>query len=286
MVQGTFLTSGGIRRLLGRPAALPRPDADRSSMLSSGLTASNEGDFATVDPLIGEAVRFAEQRRHHAQQFAIELVQRPDLREAPEPVQDFLLQVWTHVLAHAHLNSLWPEDDPGDFMAFVPRLLWSTRRDATLRRPGRLVDIIPGLLQQLREGLALLGQAPQEHASFFQVLETLHRPALQLCARRRRGDVIVGEVDSQLLLAFDAVSAPFDLEPVIDLDSLQAGDGAWLYSRSRWMHMRLDWVDTQGRQFMFSGDQGTVHTMTRRILQRLLKERLLRLDDPHRPLCA
>ncbi|TFY98102.1 DUF1631 family protein [Ramlibacter rhizophilus] len=278
MSQASLLSSDGFRRLIGRAPVVPRLETVRSLLPSSGLSTGTDWEAAANDALVQDAMRFAEQRRATAEQLVIELVQRPDLREAPEPVQDFLLQVWPLVLAHARLTSPTPEHDPGAFMALVPRLLWSVRRDSILRRPGRLVAMIPELLGRLREGLALIGREPAACRTFFRALEALHRPALQLCASRRQNQLFFAPDPQDSLL--EGPPAP---HPLL---RLRAGRYLFLYSGGRWQKVRLDWVDPRGRQFMFSGEQGDAHAMTRRILSRLLAEDLIRFDDPRPHLCA
>jgi len=50
----------------------------------------------------------------------------------------------------------------------------------TLKRPAKLIEMIPSLLAKLHEGLELLGQDPRESEPFFEGLMKLHRPVLKL----------------------------------------------------------------------------------------------------------
>lgn len=267
MAQASFFTSGGLRRWLGRAPAVPAPDVNPSSSPSTGLGHSTDWELAAADSLVGDAVRFAQERRRVAEEVVIELVQRRDLREAPEPVQDFLLRSWALVLAHVRLAG--GSDDAQGYAAVVPQLLWSLRRESTLRRPARLVELVPGLLQRLREGLQLLGRDPREFQAFFSELERLHRPALQLCAARR-----------QLQLQLPPLDGEPPAPPPGWSDRLAPGACVDLYLHRNWVRFRLDWADPQGSQFMFRGPQGAARGMTRRILLRLVAEGLAR------PACA
>jgi len=261
MAQAPFLTSGSLRRWLGRAPAAPAPDVNSGSSFSTGLGHSTDWELAAADSLVGDAVRFAQERRRVAEEVAIELVQRRDLREAPEPVQDFLLQSWALVLAHVRLAG--GADEAQGYAAVVPQLLWSVRRESTLRRPARLVGLVPGLLQRLREGLQLLGREPREFQAFFSELERLHRPALQLCATRRQLQLQLQDAESV---------AP----PPGWADRLAPGAGLDLYLHRAWVRFRLDWADPHGHQFMFRGPLGEARSMTRRILLRLVGEGLAR----------
>ena len=135
-----------------------------------------------------DAVRFAEQRQAQADQIAWDQSQRGDLEGVPTVVQDFIYGPWSLVMAHARLTDGGRQIDPGAHGGVVTDLLWSVKRDVTLREPARLIDLLPGLLQRLRSGLAALGQSPQESEAFFQALEKMHRPVLRLRAKKRRED--------------------------------------------------------------------------------------------------
>lgn len=263
MAQASNFSSGGLRRWLGRAPAVPAPETNPGSGPSTGLGHSTDWELAAADSLVGDAVRFAQERRRVAEEIAIELVQRPDVREAPEPVQDFLLQSWALVMAHVRLAGV--ADEAQGYAGIVTQLLWSVRHESTLRRPARLVALVPGLLQQLREGLQLLGREPREFQAFFSELERLHRPTLQLCATRR-----------QLQLQSQQQDAEAPAPPSGWAERLAPGAGVDLYLHRDWVRFRLDWVDPHGGQFMFRGPQGEARTMTRRILLRLVSEGLAR----------
>ncbi len=276
-----------LRGLFGRVAAVaddtpskpskpqPWPFITAEAPPTSGLAVSTGWDDLQGDSLVGDAMRFAEQRLRLADEIALELMLRPELAEAPVVVQNFLLRVWPVVLAHARLTDGTRATDPGGYLALVDDLLWSVRREATLRRPSRLFHLIPGLLERLRAGLALLGEAPTHRADFFRALEKLHQPVLRLCAKRRN------EVPFEPVLASAAA-----IDPAATLDALRPGAWVDLYSRQHWLRARLDWVDPQRRQFLFIGQHGRLHTMTRRILERLVTERLIRLAEGPDAACA
>jgi hypothetical protein len=165
------------------------PDRFQSALaeLEASWAAQDQAEAARRHAVL-DAVRFAEQRQAQADQIAWELSQRGDLEGVPTIVQDFIYGSWALVMAHARLSDGGKQVDPGAHGGVVTDLLWSVKRDMTLREPARLIEMLPGLLGRLRTGLAALGQAPQEADSFFQALEQLHRPVLRLRAKKRRED--------------------------------------------------------------------------------------------------
>lgn len=155
--------------------------------LEASWTAQDQAEAARRQAVL-DAVKFAEQRQAQADQVAWELSQRSDLEGVPTIVQDFLYGPWSLVVAHAQLVDGGKQIDPGAHRGLVTELLWSVKREAALREPARLIEMLPGLLLRLRTGLGALGQAPQESEAFFQALEQLHRPVLRLRAKKRRED--------------------------------------------------------------------------------------------------
>lgn len=256
-----------------------------------------------------ETVQFAERRHQQAQQLATALRERDDLLDAPAAVQEFVLATWTLVVAHARLTHAQGEDDPGGHLALLRDLLWSVSRE-TLKEPARAFAMIPRLLLGLREGLASLGQQPSENEAFFHQLETLHRPVLKLRATQRHRDMAPPQpppppaqplaprsFEQPWMAAEDLRAAGFEETRVPEADpppaapagerlsaedvatlSAQLQPGCWvdLHSRAQWHRARLVWATDRGTLFMFVGHGGQAHSMTRRSIERLLKDRLLR----------
>jgi hypothetical protein len=181
------------------------PFASALAKLESSWAAQDEQEAAQRSAVL-DAVRFAEQRQAEADQISWELGQRSDIQDAPPLVQDFLYGPWSLVMAHARLTDPGKRIDPGGYGTVVTDLLWSVKREMTLREPARLIEMLPGLLERLRSGLAALGQAPQESDAFFIALEKLHRPVLKLRARKRRVDSDFAPLEPEP--AFEDTEAP------------------------------------------------------------------------------
>lgn len=58
--------------------------------------------------------------------------------------------------------------------------------------------------------------------------------------------------------------------------SMREGDWFDLYSRQQWRRAQLIWASSKGSLFMFVSQGGQPHSMTRRICERLIRERYLR----------
>lgn len=297
--------------------------------LKAGWEAHDAADQERRDKVMA-AVRFAEQRQAEAEQIAWKLSQRSDLEGVPAVVQDFLFGPWSLVMAHAKLTDSRREMDPGGFVGVISDLLWSVKREQTVREPARAFERIPRVLVKLRAGLDLIGHPPADSETFFQALERLHRPVLKLRAKHRQqayeSSPMPLAADDELLrpaahhtpeppeelwlapedlqacgfedtlpsdfaaLTEDAAPQPAASAPVQPLSEAQAQatiaglrEGAWvdLYSRQQWRRAQLVWAGTRGTLFMFVSHGGRPHSMTRRSLQRLVADRLLRPVQGH-----
>ena len=135
-----------------------------------------------------QAIRHAEARQTLADQVAWDLSQRPDVDHVPGFILDFLYGPWALAIASAQLGASNGEVDPGGYRKVVSNLLWSTKKEVTLRLPAQLLEMVPGMLKTLHAGLESLGKTPEETKPFFDALMRLHQPVLGLRRARARAD--------------------------------------------------------------------------------------------------
>ena len=147
--------------------------------LENGWDAQDAQETAQRNAVL-QALRFAEQRQTEADQIAFDLSERSDLDDVPALVLDFLFGPWALAMAHARLTDTRHQVDPQGLGLAVPDLIWSAKRQMTMRQPAKLIEMIPGLLARLHAGLELLGKDPRESEPFFQGLMRLHQPVLKL----------------------------------------------------------------------------------------------------------
>ena len=126
------------------------------------------------------ALLHAEQRNLLAQKLAADFGQLLQGLEVADFVGDFLKGAWAQVVAETQLSCADGSSDPYGYRALVDDLVWSVQKTSAQRgRARRLVEMIPSLLQRLREGLARIGYPPELTQRFFDHLITLHRDAVQ-----------------------------------------------------------------------------------------------------------
>jgi hypothetical protein len=126
------------------------------------------------------ALLHAEQRNLLAQKLAAEFADSLETLDVADFIRDFLKNAWAQVVAEAQLSCEDGSSDPYGYRALVEDLVWSVQKTTAQRgRARRLVQMIPELLQRLREGLARIGYPPELTQRFFDHLITIHRAAVQ-----------------------------------------------------------------------------------------------------------
>lgn len=176
-----------VQALNAKGGTEPTPFATALAELrSSWITADLEEQERRIRQL--DAVRLAEERQELADQIAWEISNRPDVFNAPGVVLDFLYGSWSLVIASAQLANPDGVPDPKGYRKVIGHLLWSTRREVTLRQPRQLFEVVPAMLQTLRKGLEELGKTAEETQKFFDALLKLHEPVLKLRRMRARAD--------------------------------------------------------------------------------------------------
>jgi hypothetical protein len=251
------------------------------------------------------ALLHAEQRNLLAQKLAAEFIESIKDLDVPDFVGDFLRTSWAQVVAEAQLSCADGSDDPYGYRAMVDDLVWSVQKStATRGRARRLVQMIPGLLAKLREGLNRIEYPPELTARFFNNLIVLHKAAVhegrdaisQAAAdaaeaeESRLSDQDIEEAMMWLdrkesedsgwidedVLAPEHVASPEAVleEPAANVRATEMKTGTWveLNVKGEWIRAQLTWASPAGTLFMFTSQAGTAHSMSRRTLDRLRAE--------------
>ncbi len=251
----------------------------------------------------------AEQRNLLAQKLAAEFAQAAEGHAVATFVIDFLKGSWSQVVAEVQLSCADGSDDPYGYRAIVDDLIWSVQKNtATRGRARRLVQMIPGLLGKLREGLDRIEYPPELTARFFNSLITIHRAAVhdgrdaisraaaeaaetqpsQFPQSEENAAVWLDskEVEESGFLAEEAFSAekPAAAQPSgPDPDGpKRAGEwhtGMWVEIQisGEWVRAQLTWASPHSTLYMFTSQSGSAHSMSRRSLDRLLSKGLIRI---------
>ncbi|HEX8596227.1 MAG TPA: DUF1631 domain-containing protein [Pseudomonas sp.] len=174
--------------------------------------------------LLEQRTRDAEEGRARAelarQRVQHELNDRLVGKTLPEVVVRLLQEAWSKVLL---LTCLKHGDESGEWesgLAAMDDLIWSVELHEEPEARQRLLDLVPGLLKALREGLASAAFDPFATSEFFSQLEALHVQAFQHFSRMQ-GEAVEG-------VAFDAegesVTGPSMIEVVEEIVLIAPGE--------------------------------------------------------------
>ncbi|MEZ5643944.1 MAG: DUF1631 family protein [Burkholderiaceae bacterium] len=122
------------------------------------------------------AIRLADERQALADRITLELSQLPEMVNAPGFVVSFLCGWWATVMAWSRLTPSAQGPDAQSCERVVATLLWSVRPTAIEHEADSVRAALPGLIQDLRQGLAAIGKTEEETRSFFDALMAAHQP--------------------------------------------------------------------------------------------------------------
>ena len=255
----------------------------------------------------------AEQRNLLARRLADDFQERQKNKDIPELVASFLRGPWAQVVAQSQLGCADGSADPGGYLALVDELIWSVQLVLTRRNRTRLVQLVPNLLVKLRQGLQLIQYPEERIAVFFDALISLHEKVFE----NQRTHPVAGSADQTLAAVGELMEEsaspdalerpdsagfwvaddearesgylPQDAEPLIDVvDSpWSVGDlntGVWveLTVEGVWLRAQLTWASPHRTLFMFISRGGLAHSMSRRTMERLRMQGLIRVvSDGH-----
>lgn len=227
---------------------------------------------------------------------------------APAAIRRFVTATWAKVLAEAMVRFGEHADPTPGYLRAVDDLLWSLQPPDHPQSRQRLVALLPGLLQRLRSGMALIALPDAEQQAVLDALMPIHaeslRPGPRAASEALTPEQIVQRMREEIipdaplprpfsdsvidLASMDTVPADFlatDVgapeEAARHIDTLQPGERLRMFVRGRWTRVQLLWRSDKGLYLLFAGEQpGLTHSITRRALERLDAAGLVRpLED-------
>ena len=265
------------------------------------------------------ALLHAEQRNMLAQRLSLEFREKTHGKEVPQMVVDFLGGAWAQAVAELQLTHPDGTPDPYGFLNLVDELIWSVQPSVARRNRTRLVEMVPRMLGQLRQGLHLIDYPPERISLLFDELIALHEKALEgvrlkmpeaeLPPVADNGPASEMQVlpeetqDSEFWLADHEANEsgylpeeavmPLDLgatpdapgePPKTPVSVGELNTGAWieLMLDGVWVRAQLTWASPHRTLFMFTSRGGLAHSMSRRTMERLRSQGMIKLvSDGH-----
>jgi hypothetical protein len=252
----------------------------------------------------------AEQRNLLAQRLTEDFSERLKDKKVPEIVAVFLRGPWAQVVAESQLRCADGAADTDGYLGLVDDLIWIVQLRLARRNRARLVDIVPGMLVKMRQGLGLISYPEERIPVFFDELITFHEQAFE----GARPTPTAGAPEKPAtgdMSALESVGLPVDefwmaddeatdsgylhgahaLIPEIEEDetpdpaaqqawsALNLITGSWvdLALGGVWVRAQLTWASPHKTLFMFISSGGMAHSMSRRTMDRLRGLGLIRL---------
>ncbi len=138
--------------------------------------------------LLEQRTRDAEEGRARAETARLQVEQELNSRllgkTLPEVVVQLLQEAWSKVLLLTYLKSGHDSSEWRDNLATIDDLIWSIEPHEDALARLKLLQLVPSLLRQLREGFSHAAIDPFVANSFFSRLEALHVQAFQRYKRQ------------------------------------------------------------------------------------------------------
>lgn len=231
-------------------------------------------------------------RRHAQLEAGVEAVRkrlerRLDASRADEAVRRFVAAVWALVCAQQDADGAAHDAGQPDAWDTATDLMWSTSPARSRVDAPTLVQMIPELVDRLRQGMERLGLDAPVRDAWLERLSALHLRALRRPAEDAQTDMpltIDLALEDELPPADQPATPPvaprLDTGPAVDpIASLEIGDRLAMRVQGVWADAALVWRSDNGHFLLFAGGDGGTLSITRRSLERLLGEGLARMPD-------
>ena len=171
------------------------------------------GDEQRRSELLEQRTRDAEEGRARAEIARLQvehvLSQRLQGHQLPAAVQRVLREAWSQVLLLTCLKQGYDSSEWRAALQTMDDLIWSIQPHYDVASRQRLLEMVPGLLKALREGLASAAFDPFSTSEFFAELESLHVQTFQQARAEAPDTVAVAAPSTPAATVSD--NEPFEL---------------------------------------------------------------------------
>ncbi|MEO8154254.1 MAG: DUF1631 family protein [Rhizobacter sp.] len=260
---------------------------------------------ATVDSLTR-----AEQAEQLQRSLSSRLVEQMVPIQASSVIRRFVTVTWARVLAETVMRFGDQSEQTANYLKAVDNLLWSLKLPSHPQSRQRLLVLLPGLLQQLRNGMALIEVPSADQQTVLDELMKVHSEALRPSARTEAAaveqDLSPAEIVRRMREETEVEPEPIDgsgfSDSLIDLASMETvpaelmsadtstqgddpqrwvqrmavGERYRIFLHGAWTQVQLLWRSEQNHFFLFAGETPQrTHSVTLRALERLRAADLL-----------
>jgi len=161
-------------------------------------------------------------------------------------------------------------------------VIWSTDKARSRADAPTLVAMVPELVERVTAGMAMVKLSDAMRKAWLDQIAAIHLHAM----RRPLGEeAIAGPVTVDLELDDELPPPPPPPAPgpppdaSSPLATLQIGDSVSLQLNGEWADLQLLWASDNGYFLLFAGNDGQSRSFTRKALEKMVAQGLLRTAD-------
>jgi len=209
------------------------------------------------------------------------LERKLDSAHPPSPTRRFIRTLWALVVAQ-EWTTLPPEarrNSPA--MDTAVDVIWSTDKARSRADASTLLAMIPELVERVTAGMATVKLSDAMRKAWLDQIAAIH---LHVMRRPEGEQAAAGPVTVDLQLDDELPPPPPPAPPPpVDTSSpvaaLQIGDSVTLQLHGEWVDLQLLWVSDNGYFLLFAGAGDATQSFTRKALEKMAAQGLLRTAD-------
>ena len=210
------------------------------------------------------------------------LQRKLDSAQPPSQIKRFILTLWSLVVAQEWTTLAADARRNSPAMDTAVDVIWSTDAARSRADASTLVAMIPELVERLTAGMATVTLSDAMRKAWLDQIAAIHLHAMRrpLGAEATSGPVTVDlELEDELPPAPPppAPSAPADASS--PLANLQIGDSVTMQLDGEWADLQLLWTSDNGYFLLFAASDGASRSFTRKALDKMVAQDLLRAAD-------
>jgi len=208
------------------------------------------------------------------------LQRKLDSAQPPSQIRRFILTLWSLVAAQ-EWATLEPEARRNSAaMDVAGDLIWSTDAERSRADEPTLAAMIPELVERLVAGLATVKLSEAMKKTWLDQIAAIH---LQAMRRPLGAEAVSGPVTVDLQLEDEMLpeppAAPASPEAALTIANLQVGDSVSMQLNGEWLELQLLWMSDNGYFLLFAGSGEASRSFTRKALDKMIAQGLLRTAD-------
>jgi hypothetical protein len=230
---------------------------------------------------------FFNRERQALENIRDELEARIAKAGTPQEISNFLLKRWSYLLAGVYLSHGDTHPDWTAGWQTVNALLWSLQPKRDRKEAGRLLRLLPILLERLQDGCEAMNLEPAERDGLFSQLTMMHaaiaREGLQ-SKPGMDGPATGWAAEADLEMSGEELADLSKDIPQVDMSEttvpepeaaalaqIKLGDGLLLRKQDGDKKLSLKWMSPMGGMYLFTDEEGfdSVSLTKARLLDRL-----------------